>query len=231
MSVSYTYNHNEISDRVWVFIYGCAMHDAILQQAFTGDKDWIGKVEEPKKILRKYIDRVLTGEFVQNNEEAKNAHDKLFLSTANEICEKINSSPMKPTKSKSSNSKIGVFSFGNAQKLINMTVKHVYTFTYNDPNIRKCFRHCHCPMDSIMLKKVYDLYEKEYGRKKKLDELTVKFNDPWGNEGWNDKTETQPTLKDFPPRYKKFQNSILKFIEKNSGDIFPVEFDYRAWKI
>ena len=230
IQVSYIYNSESISDKTWEFIYGCAMHDAILQQSFTGDKEWVNKVKEPKEILRKYINKVLDGEFVSNDKETKEKHEELFLDTANKICKAINESPLRPASSIKSKAEIGVFSFGNAQKLINMTVKHVYTFTYGTPSLRENFRHCHCPMDSIMLSSVYRLYEQEYDRAQKHSVLTTNFNDAWGNEGWDEATKTQPTLTSFPGRYKKFQDAILAFIEKNGGDIFPIEFDFEVWK-
>ena len=46
------------------------------------------------------------------------------------------------------------FSYGNAQKLINMTAKYMYLSCYENSNLRDLFKYCHCPMDSIMLKYV-----------------------------------------------------------------------------
>ena len=62
--MNYTYNRQEMNSRAFYFIYGCAMHDAILQKAFKGDKKWVGKVDSAKNILSVYITKVLNNEFL-----------------------------------------------------------------------------------------------------------------------------------------------------------------------
>ena len=52
-------NTGLLSNKIFNFIFGCAMHDATLQQAFKGKKDWIGKVVDAQKPLTTYIDKVL----------------------------------------------------------------------------------------------------------------------------------------------------------------------------
>ena len=39
----------KMKDRLFEFIYGCALHDAILQLAFKGEKKWIYEVNAAKK--------------------------------------------------------------------------------------------------------------------------------------------------------------------------------------
>ena len=207
--MSYIYDLEDMTKRVFGFLYGCAMHDALLQKAFAGEKkDWVGKLEPPKVILDEYIRKVLNGEFSSQED-----HDAHFLKTANQLCLEINSS-RPPQYSR------GVFGFGNAQKLINITVKHVYTFCYHDPSLRKVFRFCHCPVDQIMLKKVWDRCGgKGLGKK-------TWFLEAWGREG----TENgeQPELAAFPARYQLFQEKVRELI--GSGDLMSVEFDYAEWK-
>lgn len=43
----------KIKDRLFEFIYGCALHDAILQLAFKGEKKWIYEVNAAKNELKK----------------------------------------------------------------------------------------------------------------------------------------------------------------------------------
>ncbi|HIR11031.1 MAG TPA: hypothetical protein IAB30_02390, partial [Candidatus Fimenecus excrementavium] len=126
------YEQKKILDKIFDFIYGCALHDAVLQRAFIGKKAWIGELKGPKKELRKYIEKVMNKEF-----ENQDDHDNFFIKTANSICIEINKE--KPTDAKD------VFSFGNAQKLINMAAKHVYSFCFYDQGLREAFRYCHCP--------------------------------------------------------------------------------------
>lgn len=207
------YDEKVLTEKVFDFLYGCAMRDAIGQKAFQGKKDWVGKLSAPKPVLRAYIDKVLQNGFTSQQE-----HDAYFLQMANKLCNLINSS--RPTEA------TGVFSFGNAQKLINMTAKHSYSLCYNNPGLREGFRFCHCPVDGIILETVWQRYENRFGKEEQLQKLTADFRKPWGNEG----TENgiQPELTAFPQRYAAFQKAIYKLI--GNGDIYPVEFDYLYWK-
>ena len=65
------------------------------------------------------------------------------------------------------------FTFGNAQKVINMTAKYLYIICYADSAFRDRFKYCHCPMDRVMLNIVWKRYKEKYGakvRKEKLNE-------------------------------------------------------------
>lgn len=213
--MKYSYNQDEISTRIFDFVYGCAMHDAILQRAFIGKKDWVVKVEDAKDHLRKYIDCI-----INNNFHSQDEHDAHFIETANEICKTINAK--KPSVAKD------VFSFGNAQKLINIMVKHTYSFCYFTPELRDNFRYCHCPLDSIMLNEVWKRYKENVGEEKR--KITLKNNEffcqAWGNEG--QEGDVQPEVYEFPERYLKYQIAIREII--GEGDLYPVEFDYIVWK-
>ena len=204
--MNYMYESQQMREKTFEFIYGCAMRDAILQKAYKGEKAWISQVYKPKQILSEYICKILSNEFSSQKE-----HDEFFLETANKICFEINKRE----------SKTDVFSFGNAQKLINITAKHIYTFCYHNPSLREGFRFCHCPVDAIMLKKVWNLCKEKIDLGKRTE-----FCKSWGCEGVFERT--QPELKDFPNRYNLFQKAIRDLIEE--GDLFPIEFDYIVWK-
>lgn len=210
----YTYSQQILSDKIFDFIYKVSMRDAILRGAFKGDRKDIGGFEEPKNILRNlYIKQLLESGFANQTE-----HDDVFLNVANMICAEINK--FRDTD------KTGEFCFGNAQKLINITVKHCYAFCYHDQNLRERFRHCHCPMDSIMLGKVW---EKCDANERKSNLGTKKFFlDAWGKEGCDEKGN-QIVLSEIPKRYKKFQEAIKDIVKKDNGDVFPIEFDYLVW--
>ena len=213
--MKYSYNQKEILTRIFNFVYGCAMHDAILQRAFIGKKDWVVKVENAKDHLRRYIDRIINNGFQSQDE-----HDSHFIETANEICKTINAN--KPSVAED------VFSFGNAQKLINIMVKHTYSFCYFTPELRENFRYCHCPLDSIMLNEVWKRYKENIGTEKR--KTTLKnieyFCQAWGNEG--QEGDIQPEIYEFPERYLKYQTAIREII--GEGDMYPIEFDYIVWK-
>ena len=61
-----TYNNDEMNIRTFSFIYGCALHDAILQKAFRGKKDWIAKVTLAQEPVKEYINSVLSGKFKES---------------------------------------------------------------------------------------------------------------------------------------------------------------------
>jgi len=213
----YYYNKTAMDKRVFEFIYGCALADAVLQRAFTGERTWITDVSEAKSYVKKYVDDILAGRFAENNDSARDSHEKMFLETSLNVCRAVNDYAQKPDSA-------GNFSFGNAQKLINITIKHVYLHTYTInalgyPSVREHFRYCHCPMDSIMLQDVW---------KRKKHELSSDFRKAWGNEDFelDDKTFC-PCL---PQRYKRFQKMIRDIIKENNGDIFPIEYDCIVWK-
>ena len=211
----YMYSQQLLSDKVFDFIYICAMRDAILQKAFIGEKAWIDKIDKPKHILRTYIDKILNQEF-----KTQACHDAFFLKTVNEICKEINS--FKPDYAKD------VFSFGNAQKLINITAKYIYGICYSHPQLRTGFQYCHCPLDSIMLNKVWKMYKEQYGedmRKRKLCSSEF-FCQSWGSEG--QQGNTQPELSKFPIRYTKFQSAVNDII--GEGTLYHLEFDYLFWQ-
>jgi hypothetical protein len=212
--MSVYYNKKEISAKVFDFLYGCSMHDAILQQAFKGKKEWVGKVEQAKPFLREYIDCIVGDKFSSQEE-----HDKTFISVADNICKVINENKAPDAKD--------VFSFGNAQKLINIAAKHTYSICYWAPALREHFRWCHCPLDSIMLQKVWARYEKDFGnnaRQKALGSVDF-FCKAWGNEGQDG--DMQPQICDFPKRYLKFQRAVKDIV--GAGNLYAIEFDYLIW--
>ncbi|MBE6813074.1 MAG: hypothetical protein E7523_09355 [Ruminococcaceae bacterium] len=213
--MKYVYNRDVLSDKIFDFIYSGSLHDAVLQRAFKGKKDWIGNVENAKKYLREYIDCIINNKFSSQSD-----HDVSFIKTANNLCNAINSN--RPPVAED------VFSFGNAQKLINIAVKHTYSICYCAPEFRENFRYCHCPLDSVMLNEVWSRYKKSAGTDKRKENLKNAefFCQSWGNEG--QAGDVQPEICDFPERYIKFQNAIREII--GEGDLYPIEFDYMIWK-
>lgn len=212
MSVQ-NYSQEMLTNRVFEFVFGCAMHDAILQQAFKGKKDWVRKVTSAQSPLREYIDKIFKNEF-----KTQQDHDLCFLKTVNAICKSINEN--KPGDA------TDAFSFGNAQKLINMTAKHFYSICYFEPKKREKFQFCHCPLDSIMVNEVWRIYRKEKGVTSRKNDLNTDFCKSWGDEGLDG--GKQPELDDFPDRYKRFQKAVKVLI--GDSDIYPIEFDYLIWK-
>lgn len=199
-----------VRSEVFRFIYVAAMRDAVLQGAYEGERKWLqtdGTKEAMEKI-QVYISKILNGEL-----KDRVIHDKAFLDTAKTVCEIIN----RLEKDKSQKE---FFTFGNAQKLINMTVKYIYINTYNDLNLRENFCSCHCPMDRVLLKVVWKECIKNKG-----DVKSDWFLTSWGKENWKDEKK-----EDFPDRYACFQNAVINLSENfHDGKIYPVEYDFLTW--
>ena len=230
--MNYNYHSSTMDDVVFNFIYGCALVDAITQKSFDGDKAWIGKeVPEARETVKTYITQVLSGTFEQECDASRAKHEAAFLEAAITLCKQIND------KGKALGQK-GTFHFGNAQKLINMTVKHVYAHTYSmqavtGKSMREKFRYCHCPMDQKMLEIVWKAYKNTDRREtlghgnKYNGKHEAGFCKPWGNEDFALDEHEKPAL---PMRYLRFQKGITDHIAAQNGDIFPIEYDYLEWK-
>lgn len=217
-NISLCKTQNTIEDEMFNFIYLFAMRDATMRGAFKGEKKWVFKVVGAKSAAKSYVDNVLNGSFTD-----KANHDKVYLDTARKVCDEINGYENKPIDSR-------IFTFGNAQKLINMTAKYYYATTYSNPDERVKFAYCHCPMDSIMLKKVWDNFFHttpfQIGinvnelRRQKLGGRT-NFLASWGNEDFLHSDQ-------YPERYLRFQNIIMEWSER--AHCTPLEFDYYLWQ-
>lgn len=203
-----------MEEYIFEFVFVYAMRDAVMRGAFAGEKKWLENVYDAKNIVKQYIDKILSGTFT-----SKESHDNDFLETAKKVCNCINNSPNKPKGCK------GTFTFGNAQKLINMTVKRFYLVYYIDKSYRDKFRFCHCPMDDILLKWVWENYCSEENVPKIERNAALgrrnEFLDSWGKEGFS----TSPTK--LPDRYKKFQATIKKWGDNRF--YIPIEMDYCVW--
>lgn len=76
----YNYNDVKIDEKVFIFIYGCALRDAILQKSYVGKRTWIGSdVPEAQGYVKDYINRVLMGDFRKDDETVKKDHDMTIL--------------------------------------------------------------------------------------------------------------------------------------------------------
>lgn len=191
------------------------MRDATRQRAYSGKRKWLYEgldSDNPKdsrveayKDLKKHIDKILSGSYVNADAEK---YDRDFLTLASKICSSVNADKHKH------NSK--GFSFGNAQKLINMTIKYFYIMTYRDESKRELFKNCHCPMDGNMLRIVYDK-EKEYINLQGFNEYT------FVEKGWGAMDFENGSI---PKRYECFQNCVRKQI---STELNSIEYDFNKW--
>lgn len=100
------------------------------------------------------------------------------------------------------------FTFGNAQKLINMYAKYMYMSAYGDSGKSLYFDKCDCPMDSKMIEK--------------LGELCDEYNGE--NVYWSRLLFENNTV---PEEYMNFQKKVRECCEKEK--VLPIEFDFLHW--
>lgn len=204
-----------VEDHLFDFVYNMALRDAVMQKAYGGEKKHLGNCVKAKARIKEYIDSIL-----DNNQPDFN--------TVAEDVEKAFADFHKTQNG-------AQFTFGNTQKLINMTAKYMFLITYKNKcrQTRGCFRCCHCPVDNIMLGKVVELVEAL--PKKEKDELSRNLQ---GFKAEDDSTTKvlaknwkgvfkEPWSKIKKDRYDTFQ-AIVKYLA-DKENVLPIEFDYKYW--
>lgn len=183
----------QIDDRLYDFAYLMAFRDATMRLAFRNDR---GKTPEQFAIIKK-------GLFYECKSRVKRYIDDIFCNKKPKPKECI----MDICRySYSDGDDVFCLSFGNAQKLVNMTAKYMFLASYLDEDKREWFANCDCPMDGNMIR---------IARKKGNLKLNSVFS-------WSKMNE-----KDIP-QYEKFQKVISDLCIKEKG-ILPIEFDYLYW--
>ena len=141
----------DLDEKIFNFAYEFALRDATLQNAYTGSLDVLRKNAEAKRILRSYIDTIFAG----------NANDGLFWETAQRI---------EASFAEFLDGRQPRFTFGNTQKLINMTTKYMFIACYQNGGLRRSFAACHCPMDRIMVERVIKELERVFAVSSSFEE-------------------------------------------------------------
>lgn len=196
-----------LDDRIFRFIYVGAMRDAVIQLAYEGPKKWLMESEVLEALqgeIKPLIDKVLRNEYATQNE-----YDEDFLHTTINICEYVND------KAKNNN-----FTFGNAQKLVNIMLKYFYIISYKNDVLKGSFRFCHCPMDQQLLESVWN-NRRNIDCVKTLGKRDY-FLKSWGHEDFEMDENGKKT---YPKRYILFQQAV-RCIAKN---INSLEYDYYIW--
>lgn len=198
-------DNKTMQDYLFDFAYGEALRDAINQQAFKGEKNYLYDCKEGKAAVRKYIDDILKGEHPSFEDAEKNT-------------EKIFNDYIKSQRPESNQR----FTFGNTQKLINMTVKYIFISAYAQSyeEFRKLFSDCHCPLDRLMAGMVREEFDKADDEaaqriKKQLSDNYKRINKDmtWSNID----VET----------YNCYQQMVRLLAEKEK--LIPIEYDFVKW--
>ena len=221
----------DIRQQMFDFIYVIAMQDAVRQKAYKGERKWLwdlsdGKIKDTRVKLQSFINDIIKGKF--NSRDKQEEYDSAFVGLAADICIDINKLADERV-AKAGKKRDGNFTFGNAQKLINMVCKYFYVISYDNMDLRTCFICCHCPMDGILLERIWDHQNEWKDLKESLENTSKKiiteeyFKKSWGNEDF-EKGENI-----FPFRYDCFQKAVRKLVEKSDDIQNSIEFDYKEW--
>ena len=177
----------EINAHIFDYIYELALRDATTRVLRKGEKAILSENDRIKELVKEYAEGIINGDGTD------------FYITAREI--------------EDLRGEIDDFTFGNIQKLINMTMKYLYVKYYDNAAIRDRFEKCHAPMDGIMRDFVYRKYRTLFGEKPQFD-----YDLAWSNLLENDKK-----------KYEAYQEAVKKIIKKENKKMIPIEFDYVAW--
>lgn len=212
----------EVDKLIFDFVYELALRDAVMRTAYLGDKSELRKCQEAKNIVRKYANDIINGKFF---------HYDGYYDIATNLCHSFNPYIKVPEGSKNNNPQ---FTLGNAQKLLNMTMKYLYIMCYKNNELRDKFKNCHCPMDGIMIDKVINELKKlkskgdssvqQYTQKGYIGKLKGK---PWSRLSISDDKAIDDETIDDKAIYEQFQKSV-KFLADKQG-LSPIEYDYYLW--
>lgn len=210
----------DLDEKIFDFAYLMALRDATVQQAFPssgkGSKKLLIKCTEAREALSSYIESIFAGrpedfyEVESKVEESFNAFLKMHGSSAH-------------------------FTFGNAQKLINMSAKYMYMATFGRPELRGRFAACHCPMDAILIRTVVSEADKKVSGNALSDEerrilqefLNVCAPKPESGKGkhlWRGAPWSRVTVE----HYREFQKAVC--VLARAEGIYPLEYDYLHWQ-
>lgn len=198
-----------IEKKIFDFAYELALRDATLQNAYTGSLGSLRQNDEAKRILKAYINAVLAG----------NANEALFWQTAQAIEASFDSflDAGQPC-----------FTFGNTQKLINMTAKYMFITCYQHNDLRNAFSVCHCPMDGIMVNTVIDELERALSSSSSFEEQQ-RIRE-FMSRGWKSylRSPWSKIKSSNKEQYKTYQR-IVRLLSDRNG-VSPLEYDFLMWR-
>ena len=182
-------NESSIDRAIFSFVYSAAMVDATRRTSCASNiSRYLGdedNVKNAKNTVQRYCEMIINGKEVSVCELATEVEKSL-----------------------------SGFTFGNAQKLINMTMKYLFISCYDNPEKRIGIANCDAPMDSAMRDFVYRSYRLFMGEKPGFY-----ISKPWSNlDGVKGQRE-----------YLAYQAAIEEIILFKGLHIRRIEFDYLFW--
>lgn len=209
-----------LDNDIFNFAYEMALRDATLQKAYKGtDKIILRRNYKAREILKEYINSVFAGTspcFYDVEERVEDSFREFI----------------KEKKLTINDGKTPVeFTFGNTQKLINMTAKYMYISAYQDHNLHNNFQCCHCPMDSIIveivIKRIGEILSSDTESESTINKLANEYNNSnltWRQflrQSWSKITITNHG------QYKLFQRFVTLLAEREN--LSSIDFDFKYW--
>lgn len=210
---------DRMDEAIFEFAYRMALDDATGQRAYIshgeGSKTKLREWSEPKQIVKEYIEAIF-------DSDSQPEIDKTIAGVEEAFKQHLNGEDG------------GDFTFGNAQKLVNMTAKYMFMATYKEPELRRQFEKCHCPMDSIIVAEVIkqikknmpaegplvEKLQKKYEcRDKKLSKWTVYLKQTWSSMTEDDRGQ-----------YDLFQELVRYLCGVGGSKLTPIEYDFKNWQ-
>ncbi len=214
-------DYNEIKDNVFEFAYFMALRDATSRRAFDSKNKNLLRKCNAKEIVRNYIDEIFAGKAPEFDDVVKSVEDafRCFINAKKETFS-------------------ADFTFGNAQKLINMTAKYMFIATYHMTDARNLFKKCHCPLDNRIVENLISEIKsskneigideteveeiaKEYQNENvKEMKWTTILKQSWSKMGTDKNDKSQ---------YYFFQELVHIIAERNDPPLIPLEVDYKYY--
>ena len=247
-----------IKNRIFDFAFGAALNDATMQRAYSPTKSTAASkktdgekkkdaglkrkmkdiiTKNTKDIVQSFIDELLNG-----NLTGRKQFDDAFYTLVDQIADKLSEGilpgeyKMFGCDKEATEGCVGRFTFGNIQKLINMTIKYMFRVCYLDKEKRRYFVYCHCPMDRIMIEIVSQEYKSAVVKYSLEDEGNLLIQSPWRTKTGPSKITwskigfpNQESNEDFQNHkvYEDFQQMVRALAQKEH--ISPIEYDYMHW--
>ena len=197
----------KVKDFLFDFIYLNACRAATTRTELASCQKRVFYNDKCKALVYKFVDSVMCGIYISQNQ-----YDSNFNACVEEMIRCFNGSI--------------AFTFGNAQKIINITLKFLYINCYSSISLRDNFKFCHCPLDRkvkenawIELKSLKK-QEMEQSELKEYDGLLTPENRKILNQPWS-------KLESKNGQYELYQR-IIVFLSGRRG-IYPLEYDFMSW--
>lgn len=207
----------KLKDKIFAFAFDMAFRDATMRNAFKRRESEQHKQSDTKEVKAEKDEL-----YRQRKEDVKvNARDRVKR-YIDEIIDERYPDPIQAIEDVCNRTDSFDFTFGNAQKLVNMTAKYMFMATYGKPEMRVLFKGCHCPMDGVMIEFVARGFKdkKELVGFESTEEYKAFIALKW-KRAWSQLDG------DLPKEYERFTDCIEKIADMVG--MLPIEVDYLYW--